>query len=1130
MPLDFLNLFVHSPGDVIYFIVLIAISQAALFMALGERWRQPDSRSSGRYTLASLGIVLTWVVLMLGALYAVIANQNIDAILPPLERTANVVILLFVGWAFLTADHERWGRTPNILLLLLLAVVIGGYVLTGFNWLDAPDQSSFNLSSYGVAWAFIPAVFSLLGIICMIAYFRYVADAPLKLLFFVILTFGYGVTLFQISQYNLIGNYAGTARLAMLASFPLLPIIVYRMIINHLQNELTLQANALPNPSIEPNGISFISDSTPVPMGSILPPSPVGPNLSPVQRDNVQLLKTLGLILEDATPGSIPQRVVTAGLEVLKAEVGAVLTLQDANYADVSAAFDKASNQIISGMALNLDNQPTLVNAVERRLQRPIYPDRNADELRDLYNRLDISQVGPTYFQPLMSGKELVAVLMIGMPYSGRELEEAERELLKGIGIIAGNLLALSYAARDSRLKAEERAIQALVQGVPLDDISDTGMLAARQEMQASLQASREQVSDLTRQVTQLRIELDHERNRVASAIGDTEEGLSVSQRILALNDEHDRLRQERDRLMFRLQEAETALAGATATHDDSVMKTMIEVLRREKDDLLSQRDNMQNQLAQLRSGIPIAEAPQAVQEVLERMSQEKAHLEIEREQLSSKLTDINAQLNALGIENGVKGLAQLIAQLTEQRAILQAKVETLALERDALFNERHQLEEGIKQEKERAARIQALENELKFLASDREALTKEREQLRGERDDLVAKQETFKQQRARLIAEAAGYQVELAEAHQNQAKLRVQLQQLADEKSEFIKAQNRLVAEKQAAETEHNLLLARTEGNRDRIYQLGEDGIGSLTRMIEEISEQRAQLERQLNEAQMQLASSQNKLDALQIRSSADMLPPIERSFQRYDPELFLGMVQELRTPLTSVVGYLDLLIDESAGILGEMQRKFLQRVAANVTRMTFMLEDLTRMTALDGDRLILMSESVDVINLIEDAISNSTYEFREKNLAVNLDLDDTLPSIRADRDAITQIIKQLLTNAYLAAPTNSQIFITAHRQEVQLSSSENLAQPTDSVLISVEDRGGGIPPDELPRVFARKYKAENPLIPGLGDTGVGLSIAKTLVEAHGGGLWVETRLGIGSIFYFALPIKTALETVKDN
>jgi signal transduction histidine kinase len=84
-------------------------------------------------------------------------------------------------------------------------------------------------------------------------------------------------------------------------------------------------------------------------------------------------------------------------------------------------------------------------------------------------------------------------------------------------------------------------------------------------------------------------------------------------------------------------------------------------------------------------------------------------------------------------------------------------------------------------------------------------------------------------------------------------------------------------------------------------------------------------------------------------------------------------------------------------------------------------------------------------------------------------------------------------------------------------------MTTPTDSILISIEDRGGGIPQDELARVFTRKYRAANPLIPGLGDTGVGLSIAKTLVEAHRGGLWVESRPGTGSIFYVALPVESS-------
>jgi signal transduction histidine kinase len=235
--------------------------------------------------------------------------------------------------------------------------------------------------------------------------------------------------------------------------------------------------------------------------------------------------------------------------------------------------------------------------------------------------------------------------------------------------------------------------------------------------------------------------------------------------------------------------------------------------------------------------------------------------------------------------------------------------------------------------------------------------------------------------------------------------------------------------------------------------------------------------------------------------------------------------MVQEFRTPMTSIVGYIDLLLDEAAGILGEMQRKFLQRIAANVSRLTFMLDDITRIAAIDNDRFTLSPEPLDVVDLIEEAITNSTHQFREKGLTVHLNLDDSIPKVRADRDAVGQIINELLTNAYLASPPDSQVFITAHRQQVKLSNNNNFSAAADSLLVSVEDRGGGIAAEDLPRVFARKYKAENPLIQGLGDTGVGLSIAKTLAEAHGGGLWLETRENVGSIFYFALPIMPELE-----
>jgi len=1127
-PFDFINLFVRPPGDLLYFLAVIAISQTGLFIALGHRLRRPQDRTSGRYTLAALGIVLAWVLLMVGALFALLSGQESRLILPPLERAANVIAILLLSWAFLTADSPQMSRVLNILLLILMLAVITGYIFTGMDWPRVASSRDFNLSPMGVAWTEIPVVLSFFSIILILAYFRQVADAPLKLVFFAVLILGFGGTLLQIASGTIIGDYSGLSRLAFLAALPIMPAIIYRTVIGHLEAEISERAEA---PTTEPStptqpqlpvekaeSIEVAEDSTQADTGV--------PSATPIERESVQLLKTLGIILETATPGSIPERIVMAALEVLKADIGALLILQDANYADISAAYNHMMRQPLPGMmSLNLDNQPTLVNAVERRLQRPLYPDRNVEELQDLYTRLEIEEQGPTYFQPFVNNNEVIAVLVIGMPYSKRELQNWERELLRGIAIIAEKLLALSFAARDARLQAEERVIQAMVQGVPLEALEDDAVAAARAEMQANLQAAREQVAELTRQVTQLKLELDDERSRVTAVLGDTQEGLSVSQRIIALNEEQQQLREERDRLAARLQEAETALIGATNADTAAVFKTMIEVLRREKDDLLAQRDELQTKLADLRSS-SAAPLPGVVQDMLNSMSEEKARLEVERDQLSGKLADIESQLKAVGIEGGPSGLTQLLAQLYEDRAKLQARVEAVQRERDALFNERSRLEDQIKREQERETQLQNLQAELKNLAADREAITKQRDKLRAERDELVAKQDSLKQNRTRLLAEAAGLQMELAEAHTEQAQLRAQMQQLADERSALNAQRDQLLAEKQALEMERDQLLARFEGDRERLQQLGTDGVGSLTRMIEEVSAQRTQLEQELNETRTKLANLENELELLRVRANAEP----QTNYRLENPALLMGMVHELRTPMTSIVGYIDLLLGESAGILGEMQRKFLQRVSANITRLTSMLDDLTRITALDTGLFALEPEPMDMVSIIEDAITNASNQFREKGLAVHLNLDDRIPLVRADRDAITQVIGQLLTNAYLVSPPNSDVYITASRKSVNLSRNGSQEVPTDSLFVCVEDRGGGIAPEDQDRVFSRKYKAENPLIAGLGDTGVGMAIAKALVEAHGGKLWLESRENVGSAFYFAIPFDSNVEPMGET
>jgi signal transduction histidine kinase len=171
-----------------------------------------------------------------------------------------------------------------------------------------------------------------------------------------------------------------------------------------------------------------------------------------------------------------------------------------------------------------------------------------------------------------------------------------------------------------------------------------------------------------------------------------------------------------------------------------------------------------------------------------------------------------------------------------------------------------------------------------------------------------------------------------------------------------------------------------------------------------------------------------------------------------------------------------------------------------------------LVQVTALENGKYELTPETVNLNTVIDEAVASSVTQLREKNITLRVDLPEQLPHLNADRDALQQILIHLLQNASLATPGDGEISLCAHIEDRDI-------QP-GYVLIQVSDSGGGIPSEELPRVFSRLYRADNPLIQGVGDTGVGLSIVKTLVEAHGGRIWVDSEIGRGSTFSILLPL----------
>ena len=227
---------------------------------------------------------------------------------------------------------------------------------------------------------------------------------------------------------------------------------------------------------------------------------------------------------------------------------------------------------------------------------------------------------------------------------------------------------------------------------------------------------------------------------------------------------------------------------------------------------------------------------------------------------------------------------------------------------------------------------------------------------------------------------------------------------------------------------------------------------------------------------------------------------------------EVIVSIAQELRQPMASVTGYTELMLSESVGPLGALQRQFLERVRISIERMRGMLDDFVRFAAQPGAKLGLEERTVRIDSAIDQAIAETRAQFQEKNILLQVDIPEELPDLVADRDAFVQILVSLLQNAGLATPPEGAISL-----KVQIDGGQAAAP---YLLVQVTDSGGGIPAEELPAVFSRRYRADTPPVQGVGDSGLGLSIAKALTEAHGGRIWVECEAGKSATFSVVLPV----------
>jgi signal transduction histidine kinase len=224
-----------------------------------------------------------------------------------------------------------------------------------------------------------------------------------------------------------------------------------------------------------------------------------------------------------------------------------------------------------------------------------------------------------------------------------------------------------------------------------------------------------------------------------------------------------------------------------------------------------------------------------------------------------------------------------------------------------------------------------------------------------------------------------------------------------------------------------------------------------------------------------------------------------------------------ELKQPMTSMKGYTDILMKGMAGELNEAQQGLLETIRSNVDRMNSLVSELLDISRIESGRIRLELGDVSVQKMIEDVLRTIQGQIEGKQQVLKVEIAADLPLVRGDRSRLMQVLTNLVSNAHKYTPEGGDITVSARAW----SDGRDGKGEHEFVLCSVTDTGIGMSPEDQERLFKTKYfRADNPAVRSVPGTGLGLVITKSLVELHGGEIWVESELGKGSAFSFTVPV----------
>lgn len=264
-----------------------------------------------------------------------------------------------------------------------------------------------------------------------------------------------------------------------------------------------------------------------------------------------------------------------------------------------------------------------------------------------------------------------------------------------------------------------------------------------------------------------------------------------------------------------------------------------------------------------------------------------------------------------------------------------------------------------------------------------------------------------------------------------------------------------------------------------------------------------------------------QGKLDTTIVVKSNDELESLARDLNKMSSQLkeidqlkkdFLASVtHELKSPLTSLIMYVDLFLEGAAGELTEKAKKFLKIMERSSKRLSRFIDDLLDMAKIERGKMEIKKEPLEILPIVSEIAELIKPQADEKDIEIAMNIPDNLPLVFVDGDRTRQIITNILSNSVKFTPEKGKISV-------------NIQDEKEHFQVSISDTGIGIPPEQIGKIFDKfeQVKEVRERVKGPRGTGLGLAIVKSLVEAQGGKIWVESEVDKGSTFYFTLPKQT--------